>query len=268
MPDPVPRELAAALSDSRGRRGELGGNVHYFVETSSTNDRAAAFAERGAPQGTMVVAAAQTAGRGRLGRTWYSPPGAGLYASVIFRSTAAAPFLTLLAGVAVADGIRAATGLGLEIKWPNDVVTPRRPGAPPRKVAGILAEASSSAAGLQYVVLGFGINVQPAAYPPELGDRASSLEAELGRSVDMFAVLAAVLVELAAGLAPLERGDSRSLLERWRELAPSVRGAAVECESPSGRVRGVASGVADDGALLVRIDGRTERIVSGEVTWR
>ena len=267
MPDEIPADLAAALMATSDRRGHLGHPVYYFAETSSTNDRAAAYAERGAPEGTMVVAGSQTAGRGRLGRSWYSPPGAGLYASLVFRTRAAAPFLTLLAGVAVADGIRKATGLGLEIKWPNDVVTPRSVGRQRRKVAGILAEASSSAAGLQHVVLGFGVNVQPVAYPPELADRASSLETELGRTVDMNAVLAEVLVELAAGLPALASGDAASLLARWRSLAPSVRGGAVECDSASGRVRGVAEGVADDGALLVRIGDRTERVVAGEVTW-
>ena len=136
-----------------------------------------------------------------------------------------------------------------------------------RKIAGILAEGSASAEGLDYVVLGFGINIQPVAYPPELANRASSLETELGRAVDMSAVLARVLVELAAGLPAIEAGDPAPLLARWRALAPSVRGAAVECDSAAGRIRGVAAGVADDGALLVRVDGRTERVVAGEVTW-
>jgi BirA family transcriptional regulator, biotin operon repressor / biotin---[acetyl-CoA-carboxylase] ligase len=267
MSDTLPADLAAALDATRGRRGHLGDPVHYFAETTSTNDRAAAYASHGAPEGTMVVAASQTAGRGRLGRSWYSPPGAGLYASLVLRSRRAAPFLTLLAGVAVADGIRHATGLGLEIKWPNDVVTPRGPGAPPRKIAGILAEASSSADGLDYVVLGFGINIQPVAYPPDLANRASSLETELGRAVDMGAVLAQVLIEFAAGLPSIEAGDPAPLLARWRALAPSVRGTAVECDSAAGRIRGVAAGVADDGALLVRVDGRTERVVAGEVIW-
>src|SRR6185436_8017573 len=104
------------------RRGSFGQPAVFFHETGSTNDIAAAMAEQGAPQGAMAVAFAQTAGRGRLGRVWFSPPGAGLYVSVVCRDATVAPLLTLAGGVAVADGIRAATGLPVEIKWPNDVV--------------------------------------------------------------------------------------------------------------------------------------------------
>jgi BirA family biotin operon repressor/biotin-[acetyl-CoA-carboxylase] ligase len=269
MPDALPEELASALRASGQRRGHLGEPAYYFIETTSTNDVAAAHAERNCPEGTTIIASAQTSGRGRLGRAWYSPPGAGLYVSIVFRSEEAAPFLTLLGGVAVALGIRAATGLPLEIKWPNDVVTPKAAGpARRRKIAGILAEASSSVGGVQYVVLGIGINLHPVAYPPELAERASSIEAELGRPVDAGAVLAELLVELHAELPALAAGNAASLLSKWRRLAPSASGHPVECETPAGRVNGVAAGVADDGALLVRVGGRVERIVAGEVVWK
>src|SRR5207253_921772 len=124
--------------------------------------------EDGAPDGTAVVASSQTAGRGRFGRQWYSPPGAGLYVSIVCRNAAAAPLLTLAGGVAVADGIRAATGLPVCIKWPNDVVVESGSPARRRKLAGILAEASSGADGVQHVILGFGINLRSAAYPQAL----------------------------------------------------------------------------------------------------
>lgn len=269
MSDPLPADLALALQTTRARRGHLGEPATFFLETTSTNDVAAVLAERGAAEGTTVIAAAQTSGRGRMGRTWHSPPDAGLYMSIVFRSPAAAPFLTLLGGVAVAEGIRAATGLPLEIKWPNDVVTARGQGpGRRRKIAGILAEGSSSNSLLQFVVLGIGINVRPAAYPPELVDRASSIEVELGRPVDTGAVLSEILASLAGGLPALIRGDSTALLARWRALAPSAQGAVVECETGAGRVEGIASGVADDGALLVRVGGTVERIVAGEVVWK
>jgi BirA family transcriptional regulator, biotin operon repressor / biotin---[acetyl-CoA-carboxylase] ligase len=269
MSDPLPADLALALQTSRPRRGHLGEPATFFLETTSTNDVAAALAERGAPEGSMVIAAAQTSGRGRMGRTWHSPPGAGLYFSIVFRSPSAAPFLTLLGGVAVADGIRAATGLPLEIKWPNDVVTAAGQGpARRRKVAGILAEGSSSNRLLHFVVLGIGINLRAAAYPPALADRASSIEVELGRPVETGAVLAEILATLAEALPALTRGDGRTLLARWRALAPSAHGAVVECETGGGRVEGIASGIADDGALLVRVGGTVERIVAGEVVWK
>jgi BirA family biotin operon repressor/biotin-[acetyl-CoA-carboxylase] ligase len=269
MPEPLPPDLSAALRASRSRRGVLGEPVSYFSETTSTNDIAAALAERGAAEGTTVIAGAQTSGRGRLGRSWYSPAGAGLYMSIVFRNAAAAPYLTLAGGVAVADGVRAATGLPLEIKWPNDVVTSGSNGpARRRKIAGVLAEASSTADGFQYVILGLGINLSPAAYPAELADRASSIESELGRAVDAGPVLVEVLAALAREVADLSNRETARLLARWRALAPSTAGAAVECETPAGRFSGIATGIADDGALLVRIGGRVERIIAGEVVWK
>jgi BirA family biotin operon repressor/biotin-[acetyl-CoA-carboxylase] ligase len=269
MPERIPPDLADALHAVGARRGRLGDPLYYLHEASSTNDIAARYADRGAPEGTTVVAAAQTSGRGRLGRSWYSPPGAGLYLSIVIRDARAAPFLTLAGGVAVAEGVGAATGLPLEIKWPNDVVTPGSSGpSRRRKLAGVLAEASSSAEGLQHVILGIGINLRAASYPPDLGDRASSIEAELGRPVESGVVLAEVLVALAVELEALGRGDASGLLDKWRRLAPSAVGAIVECDTPRGRASGVAAGIADDGALLVRVGKRMERVIAGEVVWK
>ena len=106
----LPEEFAAALAATVAERGHFGARLHYAAEVGSTNDLAAAAAERGEPEGTTFVAGAQTAGRGRLGRTWFSPPDAGLYMSTIVRRASLAPWITLAGGVAVADGIRAATG--------------------------------------------------------------------------------------------------------------------------------------------------------------
>ena len=267
MPETLPADLARALAAPE-RMAPFGHPVHYFSETGSTNDVAARLAEAGAPEGTTVIASAQTSGRGRLGRVWYSPPDAGLYVSLICRALAAAPFLTLAGGVAVADGIRASTGLPVEIKWPNDVVVPdARGSARRRKLAGVLAEASSDARGLHYVVLGFGVNLRASAYPPAIAGRASSLETELGRPVDAALLLAGILGTLARHFRALAAGSRRELLARWRELAPSALGASVVCETADGRQRGVTAGIGDDGALLVRVGERTERVIAGEIVW-
>jgi BirA family biotin operon repressor/biotin-[acetyl-CoA-carboxylase] ligase len=267
MSEPLPPDLAAALTASAPRRGGFGNPVYYFSETGSTNDVAAALADRGAPEGATVVAAAQTSGRGRFGRTWFSPPGAGLYASVVCRNATAAPLLTLAGGVAVADAVQAASGLPVQIKWPNDVIV--ESGVPPRrrKLAGVLAEGSSGADGLQYVILGFGINLRPAAYPKELADRATSIETELGRPADAGAVLAETLAALASLFARLAEGDPQPVLARWRALAPSAQGTLVQWDAPTGAMSGTAAGIADDGALLVNVGGRVERVISGEVRW-
>ena len=267
MSEPLPPDLAAALLASAPRRGHFGDPIYYFSETGSTNDVAAALAERGAPEGATVVAAAQTAGRGRFGRTWFSPPGAGLYASVVCRNATVAPLLTLAGGVAVADAIRLATGLPVQIKWPNDVIVESGLPSRRRKLAGVLAEGSSGAAGLHYVILGLGINLRPAAYPPELADRATSIETELGRPPDGRAVFAETLVALASLLARLAAGETHAVLSRWRALAPSAQGTSVEWDTPVGAKAGTAAGIADDGALLVNVAGRIERVISGELRW-
>ena len=264
LPDDLRRALAATVAE----RGVFGSRLFYAPEVRSTNDLASAAAERGDPEGTTFVAAAQTAGRGRLGREWFSPPGAGLYLSTIVRRPRLVPWITLAGGVAVADGIRAATGLPVQLKWPNDVVAVDARGfAARRKLAGLLAEASSGPQGVQHVVLGIGINVSPAAFPPELAGRAGSIEGELGRVVDTGPLLGAVLVALNATLARVAASGPADLLTRWLELAPSARGAAIEWDGPSGPQAGVTAGLDGDGALLARTAAGVARIIAGEVRW-
>jgi BirA family biotin operon repressor/biotin-[acetyl-CoA-carboxylase] ligase len=268
MSESPPQDIAHALL-ARDRSTPFGYPIHYFTEVGSTNDVAASLAERGAPQGTTVLASAQTAGRGRRGRIWYSPPEAGLYLSVICRNETATPYLTLAGGVAAADGIRMTTGLPVELKWPNDLVVPGAKGSSRRrKIGGILAEAACDACGIGYVVLGFGINLRPTAYPPALADRASSIETECGRVVDSGHLLARILDLLGLHFCALSAGQSSQLITRWRELAPSALGSLVECDTATGRNAGVTAGIADDGALLVRFGDRTERVIAGEIEWK
>lgn len=268
MVERLPDELAAALAATVAERGVFGARLHYASEVGSTNDLAAAAADRGEPEGTTVIAGAQTAGRGRLGRTWFSPPDAGLYVSTIIRRASLAPWITLAGGVAVADGIRTATALPLQIKWPNDIVAVGGAGFPARrKIAGILAEASSGPEGVTHVVLGVGINLRPAAFPPELADRTGSIEGELGRHVDAGAVLAQVLVALNRTVEELASAGPAALCTRWLKLAPSAHGERIEWDGPHGIERGVSAGLAEDGALLVRTTEGAGRIVAGEVRW-
>jgi BirA family biotin operon repressor/biotin-[acetyl-CoA-carboxylase] ligase len=264
----IPDELIAALSATAAERGVFGARLFYAAEVTSTNDLAAAAAERGEPEGTTFVAGAQTAGRGRLGRAWFSPPGAGLYLSTIVRRTALVPWITLAGGIAVAEGIRGATGLPVQIKWPNDIVATGGAGFKARrKIAGILAEASSGPEGVQHVVIGIGINLGPASFPPELADRAGSIETELGRPVDPAPVLAGVLAALNGTLADVEAAGPAPLLARWLALSPSARGSPIEWDAPSGTQAGVTAGLAPDGALLARTPGGLARIIAGEVRW-
>lgn len=269
-PQPVPEDLTEALAAVRHRMQPLGDPLLFFSSTGSTNDVAAALVASGAGEGAVVVADQQTAGRGRRGRSWFSPPGAGLYVSVVLvpgRAQAsperATALLTLTAGVALAQAVERVTGLAPDIKWPNDLLVGRR------KLAGILAEGVASASGsaLQGVVLGYGINVRAAAYPPELDARATSLETELGRAIDRAAVCAESLASIAEAYGRLVAGDFDAILDAWRARAPGSRGARVEWDTPSGPRSGITEGIDDAGALLVRAGDRVERIVAGEVRW-
>jgi BirA family transcriptional regulator, biotin operon repressor / biotin---[acetyl-CoA-carboxylase] ligase len=266
--DNLPDDMAAALAATTAARGAFGARIYYWSEVGSTNDLAAAAAERGEPEGTTFVAGAQTAGRGRMGRTWFSPPGAGLYVSTIIRRPSMSPWITLAGGVAVADGIRSATALPLQIKWPNDIVAVGGAGfRARRKIAGILAEASSGPAGMSHVVLGIGINLRTASFPPELAERASSIETELGRAVDAAPVLGSVLGALNRTIGDLAGAGLPGLFARWLALSPSAQGAPIEWDHAGTVMTGTTAGLAEDGALLARAADGVHRIISGEVRW-
>ena len=265
VPDDVARELALIAS----RLGPIASQVVWYAEVSSTNDVASALAERGAGEGCVIGAEAQTAGRGRQGREWTSPAGAGIYASVVLRPEAyMVPLLTIAAGVAVAEGIQAATGLEARVKWPNDVyVETGRQIDGGRKLAGILAEADFSGGDPSHVVVGFGINVLPVAYPPDIAARATSLELELGRAVNRGLLLAECLAALWARYLALRRGLPSPVLAEWRRRATATFGRRVEWQSGVRRECGVAEDIDDTGALLVRTDAAIARVTSGEVRW-
>jgi BirA family transcriptional regulator, biotin operon repressor / biotin---[acetyl-CoA-carboxylase] ligase len=261
-------DITRALSAS-GTRGVFGATWEYFEEIGSTNDAALRAAEHGGREGHLFIAGAQTAGRGRLGRSWHSPAEAGLYVSTIIRRQALAPWITLAGGVAVARGIRESTGLPVQLKWPNDVVAVSGTAfRSRRKLAGILAEASSGADAIQYIVLGFGINLRQSPLPPELEGRAGSLEGELGRPVDGGAVLASTLAALHRVTEDVVASGAASVLGQWLSLSPSAHGAAVEWDGAEGVRAGVSDGIDADGALRVITPHGLERIVSGEVRWK
>lgn len=255
-------DLATRFGDASARLGPFAGRIRHLSAVGSTNDALAELADRGAPHGTVVVADAQTAGRGRHGRHWFSPPGTGLYLSILLRCTPPR-VLTLAAGVAVAEALRTAAGMQVTLEWPNDVVAVA--GRRARKVAGILTEAAIDRGAADRVVVGIGINLRDAAWPPELAGRAGSVEGLTGRPVDAGALLVEVLASVAGLCAELESGAQAAVLSRWTALAPACRGARVEWSVGSMRCRGISEGIDSDGALMVRIGSRLERLTGGEV---
>lgn len=265
VPDPIPDDLRDALT---ARRAPL----YFYERVGSTNDVALALANDGAASGTAVLADLQEAGRGRLGRSWWSPPGAGMYLSVVIRTDGLGlhvPLLTLAAGVALATALRQVSGLPVELKWPNDLVI----GRPCRKLAGILCEANTAGGagtGPEAVVIGMGMNLQRSAYPPAIADRATSVAEECDQRVSRGAIVSATLDALDREVERLRSDDAAGVLRDWRALAhAALTQAPIRWRDHDGEHRGTAVGLAEDGALLVRRAGTSSesRIVSGEVVW-
>ena len=245
----------------------LGHPLHYFPTIDSTNTYAAQLARAGAGAGTTVIADAQSGGKGRLGRSWVSPPGVNLYLSVILRPSVpagAAPQLNLLAAVAVADTVAEVCQLIPAIKWPNDVLVAGK------KVCGTLAEMQTEAGELRAVILGIGVNINAplSAFPEELREKASSLLLVSGRTVERNIFTASLLTHLERYYVLwLEQGFS-ALRTAWESYASSFIGKQVVVAATEGAVTGVALGLDDQGALLLRsaTEAKVHRLLAGDVT--
>ncbi len=251
------------------RKGKLiGREVYYFPEIDSTNRSAHDHARRGAGEGTVVLADFQSQGRGRLGRSWESPAGWNLYASIILRPPfppTMAPQITLLAGVATANALARSSGLDPRIKWPNDIFLHGK------KVAGILSEIEANGTRIRFVILGVGVNVnwQKEDIPSDLREIATSLRAEGGREIPRTLMAAELFEELEQEyLLFLREGFSPRLRQEWNRLS-WINGKQVTVTLPDRRISGEALGLDTDGALLLLDrDGNTQRFIVGDVSLR
>jgi BirA family biotin operon repressor/biotin-[acetyl-CoA-carboxylase] ligase len=226
-------------------------------------DDVAARAEQGAPAGTVVGADRQMAGRGRRGHRWASPPRAGLYLSYLLRPRGDVSLITLAAGVGIMRTLSAVGVTAAELKWPNDVMVGRR------KLAGVLTEGAHLGTPHATVVVGIGLNLQHAAYPPDVVERAISL-AELGepeRLPQPGALLALLLESLDDVWSHLDAGGHDDIVETWRSYAPSASGAYVTWDEPDGPIGGRTVGIDLSGALRVRTAQGEEVVIRGAVRW-
>ncbi|MDY7039945.1 MAG: biotin--[acetyl-CoA-carboxylase] ligase [Chloroflexota bacterium] len=245
-------------------KGLIGRRVVAYPRVGSTNDEAKRLAEAGEPEGTLVIADEQTAGRGRLQRTWWAPAGTALLMSLILRPELAphqAQRLTMLCSLAICDAITEVTGLTTAVKWPNDVLLRGR------KVCGILTDLGIEGSRLVYAVVGMGINVNVNFHAAgELASTATSLAQELGHEVSRAELLRAILIGLEERYTRLRAGDSPHV--EWTARLATV-GQQVTIATSTGQLSGVAEGVDADGALLLRDDnGALRRILAGDVTSR
>ena len=242
--------------DSDSLTGTRFTTVRIHDELPSTNTALLEEAGAGAPEGLVLVADHQTAGRGRLGRTWSAEPGTALLVSVLLRPPLPfdeLPLVLMAAGLAACDGVESAAGFRPQLKWPNDLV------ADDRKLAGLLSEAAG--AGEPAVVLGLGINVSAGAYPKELSGEATSCEEVAARPVDRSDLLVGFLTGLEARYSAVLGGKRSSTLDAYCSDSATL-GRRVRVDLMSGDpLEGRATGLADDGRLIVTDDAGTEHPV-------
>jgi BirA family biotin operon repressor/biotin-[acetyl-CoA-carboxylase] ligase len=255
---------AAAIARALDRLGSpVGRPLSVVALTGSTNDDARAAAAAGAPHGAAFVADAQTAGRGRGGHTWHSPPGENLYLSLVLRprvpAASVAP-ITLAVGVAIARALEVvvASRVPVRVKWPNDVLA----GEPLRKLAGVLVEGQLRGSEVVSLVAGAGVNVHAASFPAELAERATSLAILGCAPLDRSAIAADLCAAVGSAVAAFEAGRLGSFRGDLERL-DALRDVEIEV----GGVRGTGAGIDAEGRLLVRgSGGGVTAVSSGTVT--
>ena len=245
----------------------VGRKIHYHEYIGSTNDEAKLAVRNGAPEGTVVVAEAQVKGRGRRGRSWVSPYGAGVWSSAILRpkiSPYDAPKVALIAALAVVRGIEEATGVGAEIKWPNDVLVGGR------KVAGILVEMDAEIETVRAIVVGMGVNanVPMDALPAEVRATAGSLSDAAGVKIDRALLLGRMLTHLERLYVAWTKRGFDGLLPELKEKTATL-GKRVRVIEAASEWEGKALDIAPDGALIVEDGARApRRVYAAEVSIR
>lgn len=250
--------IEAMKTNSFGRRLKL------IDVTTSTQEEMRLLAEQGAPSGSLIIAEEQTSGRGRQGRKWLSPPGKGIWMSLLLRPElplTCAPQLTLLCAVAVCRAIRAVTGVDAGIKWPNDLLVQGR------KVCGILIESVGEDELIRYCIAGIGIdvNLDPDDYPPELLAIATSLKMESGQDCNRAVLIGAVMNELEKLYELYVEQGFGPICHLWEALSITM-GKEITVKTARGDIQGIAEGLDPSGALtLVSKDGQRINIYSGEV---
>ncbi|WP_339256103.1 biotin--[acetyl-CoA-carboxylase] ligase [Paenibacillus sp. FSL R5-0713] len=245
----------------------FGRKAVLLTSTLSTQGDVLKLAEQGQAEGAVVIAEEQTGGRGRFGRQWFSPPGKGIWMSILLRPDLPlqhTPQLTLLTGVAVCRAVRACTGTDAGIKWPNDLMINGR------KVCGILLESTVEDHEVRYCIAGIGVDVNfdPEDYPEDLTAIATSLKMETGQPVDRTKLTAAILTELEQLYFLYQKEGFGVISAIWEALSVSIN-REITVTNPQGVIEGTAIGLAPSGALLVeKHDGEQVHVISGEISWK
>ena len=257
----VENNLSSASIASNLKTRFIGQRVIYYPKLTSTMDVARREAQQGAAEGTVVIAGEQTAGRGRIKRTWLSPKGSIASSIILYPSPTYLSSLIMLASLAVVHSIDKVAGLKSQVKWPNDVLINGK------KVCGVLVESGVRGGKVDYTIIGIGINANFRVSDfPEISSVATSLSDELERDVSRLDLIQCLLVEVERLYLTLQAGGS--IYEEWRDSLVTL-GKRVHVKSGNEEYEGIAESVARDGSLLLRhSDGNITKIVAGDVTLR
>lgn len=260
----VPDILTPDLLRQQLKGSMFGKKIHHFFRIDSTNRVAMDLSYANEPEGTIVLAEEQTAGRGRAGRSWHSERASGIYVTLLLRprmSPVQAPLLTMMAGLSAHAAIQAQTGLHPDVKWPNDLMLNGK------KVGGILTEMHAEPTLVRFVIVGIGINVNQEKFPAELSGVATSLRAESGKSQSRLELLARLLREFEADYNRFLRNGAAAVIERFAQVSSYARGKKVRVTNGNESYVGVTVGLRPEGLLQVqREDGTMVTVFAGDVT--
>jgi BirA family biotin operon repressor/biotin-[acetyl-CoA-carboxylase] ligase len=259
----VPDILTPDMLRQRLKGSLFGKRIHHFFKVDSTNRVALELAHAGEPEGAVVLAEEQTAGRGRAGRAWHSERAVGIYVTLVLRPKLApvqAPLLTMMAGLSAYTAIRAHSGLVIDLKWPNDLLIGGK------KVGGILTEMHAEPGQVRFVIVGIGLNVNQEKFPAELGSLATSLRIEGGRPQSRLELLVRLLREFENDYNEFLREGSASVIDRFTKVSSYAQGKRVRVSNGKDAFTGVTAGLGPEGLLQVQRDsGQVTTVIAGDV---
>ena len=259
----VPDILTPDMLRQRLKGSLFGKRIYHFFKTDSTNRVALELGHAGEPEGAVVLAEEQTAGRGRAGRAWQSERAAGIYVTLLLRPKLApvqAPLLTMMAGLSAHAAIRAVTGLEVDVKWPNDLLIRGK------KVGGILTEMHAEPGAVRFVIVGIGLNVNQETFGGELGSIATSLRIETGKQESRLELLVRLLREFESDYNRFLREGAASVTTRFEKVSSYANGKRVRVTNGVESFLGTTAGLGAEGLLQVkRDDGPVVMVIAGDV---
>lgn len=260
----VPDILTPELLRARIKGSMFAKRIYHFFRTDSTNRVGTELGYAGEPEGVVILAEEQTAGRGRAGRSWHSERASGIYVTLLLRpriSPMQAPVLTMMAGLSARTAIQAQTGLQIDLKWPNDLMLNEK------KLGGILTEMHADTSMVRFVIVGIGINVNQEKFPGELSAIATSLREETGRNISRLELLARLLREFESDYNRFLREGAPFITERFTKASSYAVGKKVRVANGPEAFAGVTAGLSPEGLLQVeRDDGKVVVVIAGDVT--